>query len=81
MTVPMPSAINVAVAGSAARSPRYGPAMINVRLSCETFYLDVQMRELSGRRIASADAPDGPSSADPKPRPLAACRRGLLVIR
>jgi hypothetical protein len=35
--------------------------MIRIRLSCETFYVDVRVRELNGRFIASADTPGGPS--------------------
>ena len=31
------------------------------RLSCATFYVDVRLRAINGRWIASADTPDGPS--------------------
>jgi hypothetical protein len=37
-------------------------AMISVvRLTCSTFWVDVRLREMNGRWIASADTPDGPS--------------------
>jgi hypothetical protein len=35
--------------------------MIVLRLTCSAFWVDVRLRELSGRWIASADTPDGPS--------------------
>jgi hypothetical protein len=35
--------------------------MIVLRLSCSTFWVDVRLRELNGRWIASADTTDGPS--------------------
>lgn len=35
--------------------------MVIVRLTCAYFYLDVRVREIDGRWIASADTPDGPS--------------------
>jgi hypothetical protein len=44
-----------------ARSSRYTNAMILLRLNCTTFWVDVRLREINGRWIASADTPDGPS--------------------
>jgi hypothetical protein len=35
--------------------------MVTLRLSCATFWVDVQLRDINGRWIASADTPDGPS--------------------
>jgi len=35
--------------------------MIELRLPCSTFWVDVRLLELNGRWIASADTPDGPS--------------------
>lgn len=35
--------------------------MTVLRLTCSTFWVDVRLRELNGRWIASADTPDGPS--------------------
>ena len=35
--------------------------MIIIRLSCSSFWVDVRLREINGRWIASADMPDGPS--------------------
>lgn len=35
--------------------------MISLRLICSTFWVDVRLREINGRWIASADTPDGPS--------------------
>jgi hypothetical protein len=35
--------------------------MITLRLACATFWVDVRLREIHGRWIASADTPDGPS--------------------
>lgn len=35
--------------------------MVTLRLSCTTFWVDVRLRELHGRWIASADTPEGPS--------------------
>jgi hypothetical protein len=32
-----------------------------LRLSCAMFYVDVRLREVNGRWIASAHTPDGPS--------------------
>jgi hypothetical protein len=40
---------------------RHTYAMIVVRLSCPTFWVDVRLREMNGRWIASADTLDGPS--------------------
>lgn len=35
--------------------------MIWLRLTCSTFWVDVRLREINGRWIASADTPRGPS--------------------
>jgi hypothetical protein len=35
--------------------------MDTLRLSCSTFWVDVRLREINGRWIASADTPGGPS--------------------
>ena len=35
--------------------------MIVMRLTCSPFWVDVRLREINGRWIASADTPDGPS--------------------
>ena len=35
--------------------------MILLRLTCSLFWVDVRLREINGRWIASADTPDGPS--------------------
>jgi hypothetical protein len=35
--------------------------METLRLSCATFWVDVRLREMNGRWLASADTPDGPS--------------------
>jgi hypothetical protein len=35
--------------------------MIVLRLTCSAFWVDVRLRELNGRWIASADTPDGPT--------------------
>ena len=35
--------------------------METLRLSCATFWVDVRLREMNGRWIASADTPGGPS--------------------
>jgi len=35
--------------------------MIVLRLTCSAFWVDVRLREINGRWIASADTPDGPS--------------------
>jgi hypothetical protein len=35
--------------------------MIVVRLTCSAFWVDVRLREINGRWIASADTPNGPS--------------------
>jgi hypothetical protein len=40
---------------------RYTCAMIVLRLSCSAFWVEVRLREINGRWIASADTPDGPS--------------------
>lgn len=38
-----------------------GIAMLTSRLTCATFYVDMRVREIGGKWIASADTPDGPS--------------------
>ena len=35
--------------------------MILLRLTCSAFWVDVRLREINGRWMASADTPDGPS--------------------
>ena len=35
--------------------------METFRLSCATFRVDLRLREMNGRWLASADTPDGPS--------------------
>ena len=35
--------------------------MIILRLSCSSFWVDVRLREINGRWIASTDTPNGPS--------------------
>ena len=35
--------------------------MIQLRLTCSSSWVDVRLREINGRWIASADTPDGPS--------------------
>jgi hypothetical protein len=35
--------------------------METLRLSCATFWVDLRLREMNGRWLASADTPDGPS--------------------
>jgi hypothetical protein len=35
--------------------------MVTLRLTCEAFYVDVRVRELKGRFLASADSPRGPT--------------------
>ncbi len=35
--------------------------MAQLRLTCEAFYVDVRLREINARFIASADTPNGPS--------------------
>jgi hypothetical protein len=35
--------------------------MIQLRLTSSVFWVDVRVREINGRWIASADTPDGPS--------------------
>jgi hypothetical protein len=35
--------------------------VVTLRLSCATFWVDVRLRDLNGRWIASADTPNGPS--------------------
>jgi hypothetical protein len=49
------------VARSPVRSIRYTSAMTVLRLRCSSFGVDVRLRELNGRWIASADTHDGPS--------------------
>jgi hypothetical protein len=40
---------------------RYTFAMIVLRVSCSTFWVDVRPLEINGRWIASGDTPEGPS--------------------
>jgi hypothetical protein len=35
--------------------------MVTLRLTCDAFWVDVRVRELNGRFIASADTPGGPT--------------------
>jgi len=35
--------------------------MIQLRLTCLALWVDVRLREINGRWIASADTPDGPT--------------------
>jgi hypothetical protein len=35
--------------------------VIVLRLNCSTFWVDVRLREINGRWIASADTPGGPT--------------------
>jgi hypothetical protein len=35
--------------------------VILLRLTCSAFCVDVRLREINGRCVASADTPDGPS--------------------
>jgi hypothetical protein len=35
--------------------------MITLRLTCSAIWVEVRLREINGRWIASADTPDGPS--------------------
>lgn len=49
------------IACSPVRSIGYTCAVILLRLHCSTFWVDVRLREINGRWIASADTPDGPS--------------------
>jgi hypothetical protein len=44
-----------------ARSSRYTFPMTVLRLHCSTLWVDIRLREMNGRWIASADTPDGPS--------------------
>lgn len=56
-----PTGHGTASVRSAARSKRYTSAMVLLRLRCSSFWVDVRLREINGRWIASADTPDGPS--------------------
>ena len=47
--------------GSPVGSIRYTFAVTLLRLTCSRFWVDVRLREMNGRWIASADTPDGPS--------------------
>jgi hypothetical protein len=49
------------MARQAARSIRSTFAVILLRLSCSSFWVDVRLRQMNGRWVASADTPDGPS--------------------
>ena len=54
----------LAVARRLARSPCYdGVAMLTFRLTCEALWVNVRVREMNGRWMASADTSDGPSLA------------------
>jgi hypothetical protein len=44
-----------------ARSINDTRSVVTVRLTCSAFWVDVRLREINGRRIASADTPGGPS--------------------
>ena len=35
--------------------------MITLRLTCDAFWVDVRLREINGRWLASTDTPNGPS--------------------
>ena len=50
-----------ALARSAVRSIGYTCGVIVLRLVCATFWVDVRLREINGRWIASADTLAGPS--------------------
>ena len=39
----------------------YTFGVIVLRLSCSSFWVDVRLREINGRWIASTDTPNGPS--------------------
>ncbi len=47
-------------ASSLARRSAYTYPVILLRLTCSAFWVDVRLREINGRWIASADTPDGP---------------------
>jgi hypothetical protein len=49
------------MARSPVRSTGYTRAMLILRLTCSAFWVDVRVREIDGRWIASADTRDGPS--------------------
>ena len=55
------SADTATVARCAVRSIGYTCAVIVLRLVCSTFWVDVRLREINGRWIASADTVAGPS--------------------
>lgn len=55
------AAVEGRTARSLARWIGYTYAMILLRLACSSFWVDVRLREINGRWIASADTPDGPS--------------------
>ena len=38
-----------------------GSAMVTLRLTSDVFWVDVRLREINGRWIASVDTPDGPT--------------------
>jgi len=50
-----------ALARSPVRSIGYTCGVIVLRLVCSTFWVDVRLREINGRWIASADTLAGPS--------------------
>ena len=45
----------------ASKVERYTYVMTELRLTCSASRVDVRLREINGRWIASADTPDGPS--------------------
>ena len=55
------ASLTVSTARSLARSMGYTYAVIVIRLTCSLFWVDVRLREINGRWIASADTPNGPS--------------------
>lgn len=44
-----------------ARWSAYTYLMTVLRLTCSAFWVDLRLREINGRWIASTDTPDGPS--------------------
>ena len=61
MVRPGTTADTTRFARSAVRSIGYTCAVIVLRLVCSTFWVDVRLREINGRWIASADTVAGPS--------------------
>ena len=60
---------------SLARWTRYTYVMTALRLTCSVFWVDVRLREINGRWIASADTPDVPVPNSVFPRMRGALRR------